>query len=483
MKKNTLILTLLIFNSIFLSNKVIAQEFPIAIENDSTFAGGVAFDGTNYLITIIGDVLSKDNITFQFISPSGTLVGNRISLGQKGGNAQVAFDGTNYLLVWNGYNWNPFMQEPYDTTSVFGQYITPSGTMVGSSFTIQTGIDNKHLGSVSFHDTTYLLTYLKGGNHINYLYGQRISKTGILIGAAIQISNNYAREVAKAFDGTNYLVAWVEGSGFPNDKVVYGQFLSNSGLLVNSNFIIDGGIGLSDNPMAMAFDGSRYLVAFHEQAMDNNSRWNLYARFVSTAGIVDPNSVTICDSTQNPFLPSVAFNGTNYLITWVNMFSEGTLNSTQIKGRFFNTSGLPIDTAFAIFNVIDNKIPIGGVNLFENNQFFIVGNRIDTNFMDGDVYGVFLDAFNAKILEKKHDFDAINIYPNPSSDYISLNYINSKNKDLEIRIFNIKGELIRFEILKYNDKNINIANLPCDIYFLMIKSDNYILNKKLIIER
>jgi hypothetical protein len=483
MKKNTLILTLLIFNSIFLSNKVIAQEFPIAIENDSTFAGGVAFDGTNYLITIVGDVLSKDNITFQFISPSGILVGNRISLGQKGGNAQVAFDGTNYLLVWNGYNWNPFTQEPYDTTSVFGQFITPSGIMAGSRFTIQTGIDNKHLGSVSFHDTTYLLTYLKGGNHINYLYGQLISKTGILIGAAIQISNNYAREVAKAFDGTNYLVAWVEGSGFPNDKVVYGQFLSNTGLLVNSNFIIDVGVGLSDNPMAMAFDGSRYLIAFHEQAMDNNSRWNLYARFVSTAGIVDPTRVTICDSTQNPFLPSVAFNGTNYLITWVNMFSEGTLNSTQIKGRIFNTSGLPIDTAFEIFNVVDNKFPIGGVGLFENNQFLIVGNRIDTNFTNGDVYGVFLDAFNAEILEKKHFLNPINIYPNPSSENISVNYPNPGKKDLEIRIFNSKGELVRFEILKFDDKNINIENLPNGNYLLTIKTEDIIVKQKIIVGR
>lgn len=477
----SLILTLAI--SLFQLVKVNAQEFSIATGSDTTFVGGGAFDGTNFLVGIVGDSFSKDNVTAQLFSSSGTLIGSRISIGKKGGNAQVAFDGTNYLLVWTGYNWNPFNQEPYDTTSIFGQFISPSGNLAGTSFAIETGISRKHSGSFAFNDTTYLLTYLKGGNHTNYLYGQRISKTGTLIAAPIQISNNYAREGSMAYDGTNYLVTWVEGSGFPNDKEVYGQFLSKTGLLIGSNFIIDGGVGLSDNPTAVAFDGSRYLVAFHEQAVDTISRWNLFARFVSTVGTVDPNRITVCDSTQYPMLPSVAFDGTNYLLTWVNMFSPETLNSIQIKGRFFNTLGLPIDTAFSIFGTIGNKFPVGGVAGFVNNQYLIGAVRLDSNFTDGDIYGKFLasSVLGIKEIVKRNTF--FNLFPNPALDIVSVSFDNVSNNDINLKVYDAQGTLVKSKLLKQYQQQINISDLSNGIYIVEIKSKEWTGTQKLIIQR
>ena len=477
----SLILTSVI--SLLLSITAVAQEFPIAVGSDTTFPGGGAFDGTNFMMGIVGDAASKDNITAQLISTNGTLVGPRISIGEKGGNAQLAFDGTNYLLVWNGYNWNPFTQQPHDTTSLFGQFITPSGNLEGASFTIATGTDHKHSGTFIFNDTTYLLTYLKGGQHVNYLYGQRISKTGTLIGAPLQISNNYAREGAIAFDGTNFLVAWVEGSGYPNDKKVYGQFLSDAGVLVGSNFIIDGGDGLSDNPIAMAFDGSRYLVAYHEQAADTISRWNLFGRFVTTTGTVDPVRVTICDSTNYPMLPSVGFDGTNYLLTWVNNFSTSTINSVEIKGRFFNTTGVPIDTAFSILGILDNKIPLGGVGGFVNNQFLIGAVRLDSNFTDGDIYGKFLESSVVGIKETVKRNNFLNLFPNPAIDNVSLSFDNASSNDVTLKVYNTMGILVKSEILKQNQRQINIKDLSTGIYIVSINSKEWTGTQRIIIQK
>lgn len=481
MRKIIYSLLLIILGSTFMPAIVNAQEFPIAVGSDTTFAGGGAFDGTNFMASIVGDAASKDNITAQLFSTNGTLVGPRISLGKKGGGAQLAFDGTNYLLVWKGHNENPFTQEPHDTTSIFGQFITPLGNLAGPSFTIATGTDHKHSGNLVFNDTTYLITYLKGGKHMNYLYGQRISKAGVLIGAPIKISEYYAREAAIAFDGTNFLVAWVEGSGYPNDKIVYGQFLSRTGVLVGANFIIDGGDGLSDNPIAMAFDGSRYLLAYHEQAADTLSRWNLFARFITTTGNVDPIRVTVCDSTQYPFLPSVGFDGTNYLLTWV--ANIATFDLVEIKGRFFNTTGVPIDTAFTIFGKLGSKIPFGGVSGFVNNQYLVGAVRIDTNFTNGDVYGKFIQKFSVGIPENQSRKLSFNLYPNPTSDAVTLKLDNINNTDLTVNIYNLKGAIVKSEELKQNQQQINVEDLGNGIYMVEIKSKEWTEKRKLLIQR
>jgi hypothetical protein len=185
------------------------------------------------------------------------------------------------------------------------------------------------------------------------------------------------------FDGTNYLMAWCEGSGV--DEYIYGQLVSKGGTLVGSNFLIDGTPNKSDNPVSMAFDGSRYFVVFHDQAA-NDTGWNIYARFVTPSGEVASNRVIICDSSKSPSGPVIAFDGTNYLITWM-----GTAGPLQVKGRFFCTTGVPIDTAFTAFDTLGGKMPLGGVAGFLKGHYVLGATRVDRNMTDGDVYGKLLD--------------------------------------------------------------------------------------------
>ncbi|MDP1813622.1 MAG: LamG-like jellyroll fold domain-containing protein, partial [Leadbetterella sp.] len=311
-----------------------------------------------------------NSITAQMVSTSGSLIGNRISLGRTGKGPGVIYDGTNYLLVWfDNYN------------AVYGQFVKTSGNIVGSPFLIapESAVSGKGNG-FAFGDSTFIIVRTKNNIH----YAQRVSKSGNLIGTPIQTSMTEAGENAIAFDGKNYLIAFRDQV---YDKVIYGQFISESGELVGSNFIIDGGQYVSDNPVSIAFDGSRYLVAFHEQAADNNG-WNLFARFVTPSGIVDPNRVTIRDSTYRPGMPQIAFDGTNYFITWVdNFFKPGSL----IMGRYFNKAGIPINEAIKIFDSLGGKVPSYGIPTYGNNNFLIVTSRVSaTNFTNGDVYGKFI---------------------------------------------------------------------------------------------
>ena len=72
--------------------------------------------------------------------------------------------------------------------------------------------------------------------------------------------------------------------------------------------------------------------------------------------------------------------------------------------------------------------------------------------------------------------ETINIYPNPSSDFI---YINSKDSDnYTISLFNILGELIIDK--KINLQQLNLSNLPNGQYFLKIESKSGIINEKIL---
>ena len=372
-------LSILCFNQANVS----AQEFPIAVGGDSTFAQGGAFDGTHYLM---GLVSNHNELSLQFLSDGGSLYGPEFSLGATGTGLSIAFDGTNYLAVWT----DPFPFFAGGDTNGIGnlhaQFISTSGSFVGMPFTIVTGINIKFgqgRGGLFFKGSYYLLLYDKGGNHQDYLYGQLIDKSGNLAGSAIQISSNYARDMAAGFDGTNFLMAWCEGGG--TDENIYGQFLSKQGVLVGSNFVIDGSQYKSDNPLSMAFDGSRYLVAFHDQAA-NDYVWNLIGRFVTPSGMVAPDRITICDSSRSPMNPMLAFDGTNYLSTWMEMSGM-----PLVKGRFLCTTGVPVDTAFTVFGMSGNKWPLGGVAGFLEGKYILGATRVDTNMTGGDVYGKFLD--------------------------------------------------------------------------------------------
>ncbi len=334
----------------------------------------------------MGLVSNHNDLTAQFLGEGGSIYGSRFSLGATGTGLNIAFDGTKYLAVWT----DPF---PFfaggDTNGIgdlHGQFISTSGSLMGTPFTIATGVNIKFgqgRGGIFFKDTDYILLYDKGGNHQDYLYGQLIDKSGNLVGSPIQISSNYARELAPGYDGTNYLIAWCEGSG--TDESIYGQFVNKLGALVGSNFLIDGSQYKSDNPLSVAFDGSRYFVAFHDQAA-NGTGWNLIGRFVTPSGTVAPDRITIADSSRSPMNPMLAFDGTNYLSTWMEMSGP-----PQVMGRFLCTTGVPVDTAFTVFGMLGNKWPLGGVAGFVDGQYILGATRVDTNMTGGDVYGKLLD--------------------------------------------------------------------------------------------
>jgi len=422
---------------ILIQTTIKAQEFPIAEGSDNNFSGGGAYDGQNFLVAILGDSLSPDNITAQLVAPSGNLIGARIALGDTGvfPGASSIFDGTNYLLNWFDFDGN-----------LKGQLIDTSGNLVGSSINIASGLSTARAGlsNLAFSDSTYLAIFVKTNN---VLYGQRISKAGNLIGSQILISSNFAREISLAYDGANYLVDWVEDVPNQSDKDIYGQFVSKDGVLVGSNFVIDNGPYYSDNPTSLAFDGTRYLLAYHEtpNSQSNFVVWTLMGRFITTSGTIQ-ETITICDSTEYPNIPFVAYDGNNYFITWTQFSNE------SLMGRFFDTSGVPIDTPFVLFDPLDDKIPMGGAG-FGGDQYLVVATRVDSDFTDGDVYGRFIQpvtGVEGEIISGKSMLSQN--FPNPFNPETTIEFSIQQKSYIGLSVYNIKGQKIK--TLAHNEFDI-----------------------------
>ncbi len=422
-------------------------QFPIAIGSDSTFMSSMAFDGENYLVPLVGDDSGANDLNFQFVSKSGSLVGQRVSLGTEARRgALAAFDGTNYLLCWNDLN-----------DKLWGRFIAPTGTAAGDAFVISPygWIGNN---SLIFAGGSYAVIYedtLSSPNHRQFIYGRFISPGGS-VGNPIQISQSEGNlDGSLDFDGSNYLAVW-RGTG-DYSYMIYGQFISSSGTLVGNNFSIDDSQYKSDNPVDVAFDGTRYLVCFEDEVDANNDIWHLYGRFVSPSGDVQER-IPIAENGNNLF-GFLAFDGEHYLVTY-HHFVNVMNNEVYLIGRYFDTTGQPSGDTFIIFSPVGGKVPIGGVQLFDGTDFLTGVNLVkinispegDVQFSDGDVYGVLLSEASNEVSDGQGSgipaaFSLDQNYPNPFNPVTTIEYAVPESESVILSIYDVTGKELKRSIL------------------------------------
>jgi hypothetical protein len=301
-----------------------ATIFPIATNGTvSQAALSAAFSGTNYLIGIEGDAVDPTAITAQLISMNGSMIGSRIALGRTGGIPFAGFDGTNFMLVWED-------DATHHNDQIYGQRVSPSGALVGSPFTFGPTNQSQGMNGVehlAFDGRNYLVVWDTGAAHNatnGDVYAALFSPTGSLIVPVISISSGAIAAIAPAvaFGKTNYLVAWSNSnrrSGGTNFYDIYGEFISTNGTQ-GSAFIISQTTSMTYNPCRAAFDGTNFFVGWNKDTgvglpPNQPNYWNLYGRLVSPAGTFSGNEIAMVTDTNNPTIPSLAFDGANYLLT------------------------------------------------------------------------------------------------------------------------------------------------------------------------
>ena len=164
---------------------------------------------------------------------------------------------------------------------------------------------------------------------------------GISIGMA-SCTRSYVAESyeeilpAMAFDGMNYLVVWMDRRSGAYD--IYGTRVDKNGAPLDTAAIAISVASYDQYLPSVAFDGTNYLVVWEDWRSGTN--WDVYGARVDTAGhVLDPEGIVISDASSHQWAPDVAFDGTNYLVVWADGRISGTEPTADVYGTFVDKSG------------------------------------------------------------------------------------------------------------------------------------------------
>ncbi len=307
----------------------------------------------------------------------------------------VAFDGTNYLVVWREG------KEFDENFKIFGTRVSQEGVMLDSArIAISVSACGPSQPTVAFDGTNYFVVWQDRRNfrRTSYdIYGARVSPEGIVLdpeGIAISTAWDCQRNPSITFGNDNYLVVWEDERDAANPDI-YGARVSQAGVLLDTNgiAICTTSIGEMHSP-SVAYDGYNFLVVWVNDRPGTNL-WDIYGARVDKYGFVlDTNGFAISAETLWQEKPKVAFDGTNYLVVWDD-FRFG-IHYQNIFGARVSQSGVVLDTSgFAIATAPGvqtlGSLTFGVTSYFvvwEDDRYGIYGARVSPEGVVIDTVGI-----------------------------------------------------------------------------------------------
>ncbi len=284
MEKKLLLIAMFLWSAMLIR----AQEFPIATGSYSQTYPSAAFGNGAYFDVFLDKSSGSSAYGFhgKFIAPDGTVEpGEPVvvpPINSLSFMHEIIRGGSNYIFVWSRGRSSGFTRDAYI------QIVNPDGSPQGAMLRVSLG------------------------------------------------NTETASFVEAAFDGENYLVVWQEG--LPNNgSVITGQFVSQDGQLVGSNFDIRPeslGIDVDQIYPDVEFDGEKYLVVWDDDRAGNR---DIYGQFVDTGGNLLGNDIPITTNTTDQLLVQLAFGGQNFYAVWSD--SRLSSNDRGIFGQLIDTDG------------------------------------------------------------------------------------------------------------------------------------------------
>jgi hypothetical protein len=103
------------------------------------------------------------------------------------------------------------------------------------------------------------------------------------------------------------------------------------------------------------------------------------------------------------------------------------------------------------------------------------------NYELGSLLGSSCDTITNLIEQKKNDFH-FEIYPNPNHGKLTINY--KGDEDFDVNLFNLEGRIIKqTKDVKLKNFIWDISDLTDGIYFIQVKSDEFVINRKIILTK
>ena len=206
-----------------------------------------------------------------------------------------------------------------------------------------------------------------------------------------------------------------------------------------------------------------------------NNTW--YLKYITVDGVTHspPNpNITLNYNSSNSFITDPCnylagsvlfennytnFSTSNYAMSLIQCADETLGMFENIYLPIFSNSFITTSVNFT-YSIIDLS---GLLTLF-----------IDSEFNKQAVYG------NDQLSTQQFNKESFSFYPNPSQDFIEINFNTTLTNNTTLEIYNNTGIIQITETIKATTTQIDIRNLASGIYFLKITNQNGITIKKLI---
>jgi hypothetical protein len=332
---------------------------------------GIASDGTNFFV--VWGVSS--NIRGARVSQEGIVLDAAgITIAAGSGTPSVVFDGTNFVVIWVNGN------------EIYGARVDTDGNVLDASPIQLTSGGNAYVRPISivFDGTNHFIVWRTTGDRI---YGIRVSSGLEVLDAPGGFSIGSGFYPWVAFDGTNYMLAWHK---WGNGLDIYGARVTTDGNVLSPGQFPICTVGNDQDHASIAFGGTNYLVVWHDFTTGNERNGTAWGARVSTDGtVLDNPAIKISNYTYRDSPVVVAFDGTDYLVIWHEDNFSANFRNFDTFGRRVSTSGTFPD---------EKGIPIGTAHghqfgprvAFDNNKFLIAWNDSLGRCYNGCIYGQIL---------------------------------------------------------------------------------------------
>ncbi len=265
------------------------------------------------------------------ILQDSTLLINTITNNTQG-NPDIASNKSNntFAVVWHSYAQN--------TVDVCCRLLNSDLSFKGEEFYLNSYTPNEQMyPSIACNNSNYLATWESYGQDENGLeiYGVILDKNGYKTGNEFRINKtilNNQRASAVFSDGKNFLVVWQSDV----DTGIYGQLLDNDGFFIGSEIKINTYTQTNTNP-SVASNGSTYLVIW--ESLDDNAL-GIYGRILDNDGFFIGSEFKISYSVTASN-PSASSDGKDYIVVWDGNTSNGDQDGVYGRKIYFITGTDP----------------------------------------------------------------------------------------------------------------------------------------------
>ncbi|MEO0225725.1 MAG: T9SS type A sorting domain-containing protein [candidate division WOR-3 bacterium] len=384
-------------------------------------------------------------------------------------SSSIAGNGRRFIIIWED-DADTFNYPGY---AIFGQRFDLNGNPLGEHFIAASG----HLPEISASLTKkFVYTYLRPFPNVG-IYTRRLDSLGNIIGNEISVSdtcdNNAYPSVTCGPDG-RFVVCWNTFNYY-----IYAQMFDSSGNRIGGNFIVnDTALRILRKSPQIAFDRTgNFIVVWADERKFEHS---VYGQRFNADGVRIGGNFRVNDDVIQALRASpsvVCRNAHEFFICW----QDERMGGSDLWGQYY-LNAIPVGRNRVINQSIFNYYCETPALDADSENIYITWAVLKRYPYNYDVYAKVIRWSDLVQVEEKSQYritdQRFKVFPNPAYKEIKLQIPGGGNKDIELKIYDTAGRLVRIfsfptHLLPSNmvwDGRDNRGNdIESGVYFVQLK--------------